>query len=161
MTAYFLFFALILTFLTLHAVEGVNICTDTGCFCDDIKPYLISCKELNLNTLFTPDDWLETIEKQNISDFDLDVRFDSNSLKNITSFPNIRIVNLSFQNNRLNSIEKYAFRELNYLRSLDLSRNEFTAKDLPEYVFLGYYNETSFDPLPLLSLNLSNNAIHT
>jgi hypothetical protein len=160
MASYFLL--AVSSLILLGTAFGLNICgPETDCFCDDITPYLISCNEIGLKKLFTADDWKETIEKQNISNIDLDVRFDSNYLEEIPIFPPLQIVSLSFQNNRLNKIEDYAFRELDSLVSLDLSQNEFTAKDLPEFVFGGKYNGSEYFPIPLRHLNLSSNSIHT
>jgi len=150
--------------LIMAADAPKDICS--LCFCDTgIEPILISCEKSNLTSLFTEEDWTYTLKIKNLdisnSTVTFDVRFDENELETISKFPPLPIVSLSFRGNRLNTIEPYAFEELDSLASLDLSSNQFTAKDLPEPVFEGKLNVTYYKPLSLQNLNMSNNNIHS
>jgi len=143
---------------TSETTQANDICSI--CYCDSgLKPFLINCQEQRQKILFTENDWRKTLEKYE-TNITLDVRFDDNQFEEIPKFPNLPIVSLSFRNNKINRIEDSAFENLEQLASLDLSQNLLSAKDLPEAVFYGHFNASSYySPLPIQHLNLSSNNL--
>src|SRR5271156_5364688 len=97
--------------------ETLNICKDGTCSCDSIEPFLISCIGNMLDKLYDNDEWLHTIEKNNLQNRSLDFRVDKNRITGIPKFPKLKITKLSFQNNKIYNIYPYAFAELEGLVS--------------------------------------------
>ena len=145
---------------TGFVVEGKNICEK--CVCDDLTPYLIDCSQQKLLEVFEEEDWIETLTVKNISnDTQLDVRFDDNKITRVKRFPQLNIVNLSFQKNSIQNVDNSAFADLRNLKSLDLSHNQLTADSLPELALYGIFNSSNYYyPLPVIHLSLSHNNIH-
>ncbi|XP_034247712.1 biglycan-like, partial [Thrips palmi] len=68
---------------------------------------------------------------------------------------------LSLRNNGLTDIASGAFLALSGLRALDLAHNKLTADAVRADVLRGAWQEDSYEPLSLTSLDLSHNDLHS
>lgn len=131
-----------------------SICSSCNC---DLEKGNLDCSERNLALNFKASDF----EALNASFALTNVYFAYNSIKNITVYPNVTIVNLDLSHNQIALIENGAFAELRLLAQLDLSHNRLKSEMLTPQVFQGRYDPVQYQPLKKLRvLNLSYNDLH-
>ena len=124
------------------------------CSCQGESPFLIDCTGKGLKEPFLVSEWPHDVLSDTI-----DVKFDSNEFIEITQFPELPLLRLSFRGNGLLVIEKAAFKFLKMLEYLDLSENRLNHESITASVFEGPFNEDDYEPIPLKTLKLGYNKI--
>lgn len=77
---------------------------------------------------------------------------DNNLIRNVTIFPKLAIRVLNLRENKIDTIARYAFRDLAQLEVLDLSTNRLTFESLRPEVFEGNYDPVNYEPLKSLKV---------
>lgn len=131
--------------------EHAPICQ--ACSCQEEIPLLIDCSNKGLKAAFLFSDWP--------TDGAMEARFDGNEFEEITQFPNLPLVKLTYRKNSIKLIQKAAFKFLKSLEFLDLSENSLTHESLGGNVFEGQFSEDDYEPLQLKVLDLGYNQIHS
>lgn len=86
-------------------------------------------------------------------------RLDNNYIRNVTIFPKLAIRILNLRENKIDTIARYAFRDLAHLEVLDLSNNWLTFDSLRPEVFEGNYDPVNYEPLKSLKVNIVSTCI--
>ena len=127
------------------------------CRCQDVvEPFLVDCSAKDLKESFLDSDW-----PSNTSVLFMKAVFDSNSLTEIHQFPKLPLSSLSFRKNSIQIIQSAAFKALESLEHLDLSKNNLTHESLYRDVFEGPFSDEEYEPIPLKTLKLGYNQIHS
>ena len=79
----------------------------------------------------------------------------------IAQFPGLPIESLSFVGNSIKLIQPSAFKYLFKLEHLDLSENNLTQESIHLNVFEGPFTKDEYEPIPLRTLKLGYNQIHS
>lgn len=127
-----------------------------SCICSEGMPFLINCGAVKLEGAFLFPDWPNDAVISSI-----DAVFDGNQFDEITQFPELPILRLSYRSNSIQYIQKAAFKNLKLLEYLDLSENKLTHESINANAFEGPFNEEDYEPLPLKTLKLGYNNIHS
>jgi len=127
------------------------------CQCQAVmEPLYIDCTAKDVEKSFLDSDWpLHSPVAY------MDVRFDKNRLREITPFPKLPITSLSYLGNNIEVIATAAFRNLPLLEHLDLSENRLSQESLYLNVFEGAFMKDEFEPIPLKTLKVGYNLIHS
>ncbi|XP_069949668.1 tsukushi isoform X1 [Cherax quadricarinatus] len=124
------------------------------CECLDTVPYDVDCTTAELHEV--PD-----LTPNNFS-FPWMLDFSNNVIYEVPQLPLLpNLLSLNFKRNQVWKIATGAFRNLPNLTHLYLQNNNLTEEVLQEDVFLGNYNASYPEPLPLQELDLSYNNIIT
>ena len=126
------------------------------CSCQDDIPFLVDCSNKALKVPFLFTDW--PTDGLNSS---IEARFDGNEFEEITQFPELPLIKLTFRKNSIKLIQKAAFKFLKSLEYLDLSENALTHDSIGGNVFEGQFSEDDYQPLQLKTLRLGYNQIHS
>ena len=124
------------------------------CACQDGTPAIIDCSGKSLADPFLLPEWPHSLLISSI-----DASFENNNFVEITQFPELPILKLSFRGNGIQFLAKEAFKFLKLLEHLDLSENNLTHESLNENVFIGPFNDEDYEPIPLRTLRLGYNKI--
>lgn len=124
------------------------------CSCQGESPFVIDCNEKGLKNPFLVSEW-----PNNVLSTTIEAKFDSNEFIEITQFPELPLLRLSYRKNGLLVIEKAAFKFLKMLEYLDLSENSLTHDSITASVFEGPFSEDDYEPIPLKTLKLGYNKI--
>ncbi|CAH0761760.1 unnamed protein product [Diatraea saccharalis] len=138
-------------------VNDIDVALESGicrkCICKDGK---VDCSNQGLTTFFSKEEWAA------LKDFKpVHVDMSDNSFENITAIAELPIEILNLSRCGIESIEFAAFRDLQQMRSLDLSHNKLTSS-LSPHVFEGRYSPQLYEPLLSMEvLNLAHNELHS
>lgn len=124
------------------------------CRCQEGITFVVNCQGKDLAEPFLYSDWPLSVLTSNI-----EVTFDDNYFTEISQFPELPIVKLSYQSNGIEIIQRAAFKFLKNLDYLDLSQNNLTHESLGGNVFEGPFSEQDDEPIPLRTLKLGYNKI--
>ncbi|XP_075973353.1 tsukushi-like isoform X2 [Anticarsia gemmatalis] len=120
----------------------------------------LNCSRRNIDEI--PDKWPEQINNLD-KDGDVLITFFNNTISNVSQLPAVlgRRVAISFKSNEVVDIEDDAFRKIEGLVYLDLSNNYITGEVLRSEIFQGRYIDGIYAKIPLETLNLGYNDIHS
>lgn len=127
-----------------------------SCTCSEGMPFLINCSAVQLEAEFLFPDW-----PNDAAIYSIDAIFDGNKFDEIARFPELPILRLSYRGNSIKYIQKAAFKNLKLLEYLDLSENKLTHESINANAFEGPFNEEDYEPLPIKTLKLGYNDIHS
>lgn len=127
------------------------------CACQNEMPFLVNCTSKSLNSAPLFPDW----PNNEVLNSSIEAQFDENLFIEIAQFPELPLVKLSYRGNAIQMIQKSAFKFLKSLEYLDLSENQLTHESLNGDVFEGKFNEVDYEPIPLKTLKLGYNMIHS
>lgn len=116
----------------------------------------VDCSGKEVKESFLDSDW-----PLNSSLAFMTANFDHNQLLEIAQFPGLPISSLSFVGNSIQTIQPSAFKQLKKLEHLDLSENNLTQESIQLKVFEGPFMKDEFEPIPLRTLKLGYNQIHS
>lgn len=148
-----------------------SIC-DT-CKCNE-KLKTIDCEDLQLRTMFSTELWVALENSTDLLDTVRYIisriklcgrisntiglsflRLDNNIIRNVTIFPKLAIRVLNLRENKIETIARYAFRDLAQLEVLDLSSNWLSFDSLRPEVFEGNYDPVVYEPLKKLKVEIN------
>ena len=133
-----------------------RMCNLCKCSSLDEHPFVIDCFDKNMEEMPLDVDWpLNSM----ISSIQVDLT--ENQFTEILPLPKVPIMNLILRRNRIRVIEKSSFIQLEQLELLDLSENELTHEALTVHVFQGPFVSNQYEPIPLKTLLLGYNQIHS
>ena len=127
------------------------------CACQNEMPFLVNCTSKSMNSAPLFPDW----PNNEVLNSSIEAQFDENQFTEITQFPELPLVKLSYRGNVIQMIQKSAFKFLKNLEYLDLSENQLTHESLNGDVFEGKFNEVDYEPIPQKTLKLGYNMIHS
>lgn len=147
--------------------SGENACKKCNCSVKETDPtdqiFTLNCadKQLkqilsNYGDLFPANNPLGTKNKT------VDITYASNNINYLKQLPPINArTHFSCRRCQLNDIQSAAFIDCPNLSTLDLSWNNLNSDAIRSDIFRGRFNEQIYEPLPLVSIDLSHNQIAT
>ncbi|KAG7214149.1 hypothetical protein KM043_001500 [Ampulex compressa] len=126
-----------------------SLCSSCNCTGE-----IINCSNRGLENHFEDSQWPTMRAKE--------ITFAGNELVRVRAFPRLAVERLTLRENRITKIDYCAFKQLDGLTELDLSRNQLDSEMLQPHVFEGKFSPISYEPLSKLTvLNLSHNVLHS
>lgn len=127
-----------------------------SCNCNEGTPFVINCSSIQLQGAFLFPDW-----PNDVVIYSIEAIFDDNQFDEITQFPELPLLKLSYRGNAIQYIQNAAFKNLKILEYLDLSENKLTHESITANAFEGPFNDEDYEPLPIKTLKLGYNQIHS
>ncbi|CAG0880137.1 unnamed protein product [Cyprideis torosa] len=117
-----------------------------------LDEFMIDCSDRNIQRLFTEITWDDTDE--------LELLFNNNEITTVPTLPEMPVVSLSLNHNKIVNVSDEAFKNLK-LSHLDLSHNRLTRDSLSKQSFANRLSFSDYEQLHLQRLDLSWNLIHS
>ncbi|XP_038212297.1 chondroadherin-like [Zerene cesonia] len=129
-------------------------------FVQDVNNLTLNCSRRNIDKIPL---WPEEIKGLGEKDSHVLITFFNNSITNVTQLapvPGNKIA-ISFKSNKIVEIEDDAFRKIDRMVYLDLSKNYISGEVLRSEIFQGPYKNGVYSDIALETLNLGFNEIHS
>ncbi|XP_038219832.1 leucine-rich repeat neuronal protein 3-like [Zerene cesonia] len=124
------------------------------CLCKDDK---IDCFDQSIDKFFTKQEWNDVKEFKPKT-----VDLSENRFTNVTAIATLPIETLNLSRCAIEYIENASFKELQYMRVLDLSHNKLTSAKLSPHAFEGRFSPEEYEPLASMrTLSLAYNDLHS
>lgn len=140
----------------VKSVLSSVLCQNCSCSEASLSPLVVNCSHRALEDAFKASDWPHDVLVSSVS-----INFASNRLYEIRQFPELPILKLNLRDNNIQFIEIAAFKYLKSLDYLDLTKNSLTHESLTRDTFEGSFVEDDYEPVPLRTLRLGYNQIHS
>ncbi|KAM3964551.1 osteomodulin [Aphomia sociella] len=145
---------------TTYGREGDTKKSDCDISIRDVNNLTLNCSRREVDAV--PTRWPEQLNSvKEVGD--VLITFFYNNITTVTQLPSVpgNKIAITFKSNNIYDIEDDAFRNIQRMVYLDLSKNVITGDVLRSEIFQGPYNDGIYSSIALETLNLGYNDIHS